>query len=67
MTAALFMEKLGLSYALIERNKTLMSHPAAHLLNLRTMETLAELSCPRTHLPLNKVIYDKCEDMEYFR
>lgn len=67
LATALFMEKMGLSYTLIERNKSLISHPAAHLLNLRTMETLSELTCPHTHKKLHELIYEKCEDINNFR
>lgn len=45
LAASMYMEKFGFSYALIERNKSFISHPAAHLLNLRSMETLSEIRC----------------------
>ena len=60
MTAALFLEKLGIDYALIERRFDKMSHPAAHLLNLRTMESLTELN-------IDKRIYKETEDINNFR
>jgi 2,4-dichlorophenol 6-monooxygenase len=43
LCAALFLEKFGIDYALIERRTDKFSHPAAHLINLRSMEVLSEL------------------------
>lgn len=67
LAASMYMEKFGLDYALIERNKSFISHPAAHLLNLRTMETLSEIKCRNDHHKLHELIYEKCEDINYFR
>jgi 2-polyprenyl-6-methoxyphenol hydroxylase-like FAD-dependent oxidoreductase len=44
LTAALFLEKFNIDYKLIERNHNIMQHPAAHLINLRSMEIMKELN-----------------------
>ena len=59
MVASLFCEKYGIDYALIEKNTTLRSHPAAHLINLRSMEILNELK-------LYDKVKSRTEDINYF-
>ncbi|KAL4509984.1 hypothetical protein ABPG72_010177 [Tetrahymena utriculariae] len=67
LAASMYMEKFGFNYALIERNQAFISHPAAHLLNLRSMETLSEIKCKQEQNKLHELIYQKCEDINYFR
>ncbi|EGR34294.1 hypothetical protein IMG5_017220 [Ichthyophthirius multifiliis] len=66
LAASLYMQKFGLSYALIEKSTQFISHPAAHLINLRSMEVLSELKNTQNKNLTNQ-IYENCENIEYFR
>jgi len=60
LALSLFCEKLGVSYTLFEKSNFLQQYPAAHVLNLRTMEILKELD-------LDETIKLQSEPIELFR
>ncbi len=44
LVASAFLRRHGIDFCLIERRTDRKGHPAAHLINLRSMEVLRELS-----------------------
>ena len=59
--AALFLKKFQIDFCLIEKKKTLSTHPSAHYLNMRTMEVLSEIE------GLDQDVYKRTENIEFYR
>jgi len=56
----LLLKKHKIDFTLIEKKADKSSHPSAHLINLRSMEIMTELN-------LSEHIYQKTEDLNFFR
>jgi putative polyketide hydroxylase len=41
LTAAMLLEKFKIGYVVLEKNKSLRTHPSAHWINIRTKEIFA--------------------------
>lgn len=61
LTCALLCQKLKLPFKVIEQKQDLAQHPAAHYINMRSMEIFSEIS------GLDQEIYARSEPLENFR